>query len=404
MIRQKHMPSAFRLRSWFPVAAGFGMLSCLFFMQACIVPLIPVLWVSPESFEFDAVTDTQYLTVENRGVPGSQLELEISASHPWILVDVPSPFRVTSTDSVRITVRVDISQLPVGLNEGVLHLRDAVRPSITRDIPVRVCLRDPQSTEDPCASLEGEGSGEGASEGEGQAPLETVELAPLKDATLYEDVRGASANGAGEFLIVGGFSPDRRRALLAFNVAEALPSGAVIRAAELVLTVTGLTSASLPITLHRVTTAWTEGTSNPPGDETAGTRPTDGAATWTLAHSTFPNRAWTRLGGDFIDAPSAIKTLSAVGEYTLGGDALLQDVLLWQEQPASNFGWIVLGSEIAGAAVKQLGSRENTAPSARPRLRLYYERPQAGARSAGREREFKSPQQLPSYFVKRPSR
>ncbi|MGH7613747.1 MAG: hypothetical protein ACREMW_06870 [Gemmatimonadales bacterium] len=50
---------------------------------------------------------------------------------------------------------------------------------------------------------------------------------------------------------------------------------------------------------------------------------------------------------------------------------LVADVQGWLADPASNFGWILIGDESATATAKQFDSRESAA-SIRPELRVFF--------------------------------
>ena len=64
----------------------------------------------------------------------------------------------------------------------------------------------------------------------------TVVLTPSRDNTLYESPTGELSNGAGEYLFAGStLNGNRRRALLAFDVAGQLPAEATIESATLTL-------------------------------------------------------------------------------------------------------------------------------------------------------------------------
>jgi hypothetical protein len=66
------------------------------------------------------------------------------------------------------------------------------------------------------------------------ALAETAALAPMMDATLYEDAEGDLANGSGSYLFVGRTNqPLARRALLAFDIAGAIPAGSTVTSVEL---------------------------------------------------------------------------------------------------------------------------------------------------------------------------
>ena len=60
--------------------------------------------------------------------------------------------------------------------------------------------------------------------------------------------------------------------------------------------------------------------------------------------------------GDFDPAPSAITVVGGPGAYTWASPALTGDVAAWLADPATNFGWALLGasSQIAATALMLL--------------------------------------------------
>jgi hypothetical protein len=48
------------------------------------------------------------------------------------------------------------------------------------------------------------------------------------------------------------------------------------------------------------------------------------------------------------------------------------DVAFWIQNPASNFGWELIGSEITAGTAKAFNSRQATTASARPALTIHY--------------------------------
>ena len=98
------------------------------------------------------------------------------------------------------------------------------------------------------------------------AGTNVVTIAPSKDNTLYEDVGGTLSNGAGEFLFAGRTSVSSaemlRRAVLAFDIAGAVPAGSTILSVELTLTVSRANSGAENFDLCRLTSDWGEGDSN----------------------------------------------------------------------------------------------------------------------------------------------
>ena len=94
------------------------------------------------------------------------------------------------------------------------------------------------------------------------APAGTVSLAPTRDATLVESDEGRLADARGPHLRAGRTAQgvgSTRRALLAFDVAGAVPRGAGVLGVTLILYKSGGLSVTTDITLHRVTRDWGEG-------------------------------------------------------------------------------------------------------------------------------------------------
>lgn len=194
-----------------------------------------------------------------------------------------------------------------------------------------------------------------------------VTLSASKDNTLYEVVRprGVSAppsNGAGVSFFAGrnnnpGVSI--RRGVIAFDVAAAVPAGATIDSAELVLAMTQTTSGAQDVALHRLTSDWGEGTSNATSGGGGGGAPaTTGDATW--LHTSYPGSLWGTPGGDFAATMSATQSVGGDGSYTWGSTAqMVADVQDWLDNPGNNFGWILIGNEAAQQSSKRFASREN---------------------------------------------
>ena len=116
----------------------------------------------------------------------------------------------------------------------------------------------------------------------------TVTMNPDRDATLYESESGSESNGLGQHILVGNSGQGRsRRGLIHFDVETALQeSGEVqnsrVNKATLTLSMSRTSSdASQHISMHRVTTDWSEGPSDPTGNEGVGDSTiTSGDATW----------------------------------------------------------------------------------------------------------------------------
>lgn len=211
----------------------------------------------------------------------------------------------------------------------------------------------------------------------------TLTLLPLADASLYEESAATTANGSGEVLVAGRTNQatgSRRRSLLRFDL-TGLPAGAVISSASLQLFLFTVTTAETGLSLHRTTTPWTAGPSDPAGNESNGSAAVVGDATWNFA--SFDASPWTTPGGDALAAPSAtLRVGTSSGFYTWSSAGLTSDAAAWATDPAQNFGWLLRGDELAPQTAKRFASSENPDPSIRPVLFIEFEpipEPGAGA-------------------------
>jgi hypothetical protein len=198
---------------------------------------------------------------------------------------------------------------------------------------------------------------------------------PDKDNTLFEDPNGALSGGLGEFLFAGVTDQDvLRRALIRFNVAAAgIPAGATLDSVKLRLVMSRTIVGAFTVRLHRVLADWGEGSSNPGAQEGTGAPSEPGDATW--IHTFFDTALWATPGGDFDAQASASRTVGENGTYTWGSTAqMVADVQSWIDDPANNFGWIVIGDETASRTAKRFDSRQRPAAT-RPKLLLFYTEP-----------------------------
>ena len=102
-----------------------------------------------------------------------------------------------------------------------------------------------------------------------------------------------------------------------------------------------------------------------------------GDATW--IHTFFNTGFWVNSGGDFA-APSSSLAVAAIGSYTWGSSAqLVADVQDWLDNPASNFGWVLVGDESTFPTSKRFDSSENPIPSTRPLLAVAFTVPGVAA-------------------------
>jgi hypothetical protein len=203
----------------------------------------------------------------------------------------------------------------------------------------------------------------------------TLRLEADRDATLIESPTGAWANGAGPALFCGRTNANAeaiRRALLRFEVAGALPDGAIVESVALTLTMTPSNSDPRTLSLHRVLADWGEGPSASGGGGGAPAEPGD--VTW--LHTFYDAQEWVRPGGQFLGRASAAAEVAASGPYTwTGTEQLRADVELWAAAPERNFGWILIGDEAARQSSKSFASRENPDAELRPFLEITYRMP-----------------------------
>lgn len=205
------------------------------------------------------------------------------------------------------------------------------------------------------------------------------------DNTLYFSTTGSTSNGRGSSVFIGvNGQGSRRRALLHFNVAATVPAGARVLAATLTMNVVQ-SVAFLPVAAHghRVTRSWGEGTSTGGGTHGGqGVPATTGDATW--RHAFYPSTLWTTLGGDFVATPSFVLSMPNLGSTTSTTTAAaVNDVQMWLDTPAQNFGWLMKGAdESFTSTAHRLDSRNGGAQP--PVLQVTYLLPgQTGAWGTG---------------------
>ena len=212
--------------------------------------------------------------------------------------------------------------------------------------------------------------------------LATAQLAninPIKDNTLYQYVPadGDQSNALGLHFFTGETGMgELRRGVLAFDIAGNIPAGSAILGVTLSLNMS-MTPSSTPRTteLHKLLADWGEGTSQASGGEGDGAPATTNDATW--RHRFFDTIFWTTEGGDFSATVSASQSVGVVGMYTWSSSQMVTDVQSWLDDPATNFGWLVLGDESEIATAKRFDTRESASP---PVLTIQY-RPRPAPRS-----------------------
>lgn len=200
-------------------------------------------------------------------------------------------------------------------------------------------------------------------------------LTSSKDGTLFDDGVGNRANG-GNFSFYAGragtlTSWPVRRGLVAFDTSS-IPPGSTVTNVQFRLYMSMTTATSKAFAVHRVTSAWNEGTTV--GASGNGGAAVTGDVTW--RHTFWNNQFWTTPGGDFVPTASATTNVNAVGYYTWGSTAqMVADVQTWVNTPSSSHGWILIGPEQSGQkSAKQFEARESLAQY-RPQLTITFTPP-----------------------------
>jgi hypothetical protein len=205
-----------------------------------------------------------------------------------------------------------------------------------------------------------------------------ISIFPSKDNTLYEydPAEGDHSNGAGFHFFAGeNGEGEVRRGVLAFDIAGTIPPGSTITAVSLTLNMSMTPAGPETVELHKLLADWGEGTSHAPMGEGDGAPATPNDATW--RHRFFDTIFWTAQGGDFSATVSASQMVGGVGQYTWSSAQMVADVQGWLDNPASNFGWLLLGNESVAGSTKRFDTRESASP---PVLTIQYVRATPGPR------------------------
>lgn len=202
------------------------------------------------------------------------------------------------------------------------------------------------------------------------APADVAILPCARDNTLFADSEGDTSNGVGPAVFAGQNGQNRtRRALLAFDLVDAVPIGASIDSVFLTLHVSSAPSATARgFSLHRTLRDWGEGQSYSSGG--AGAPATVGDATW--LHAFYPAVLWVRPGGDFDPETSATQTCGDIGFYVWSGPGLVADVTAWLSSPTDNHGWVLCGDESEPSTVRRFDSREASLFVNQPILTIHF--------------------------------
>ena len=158
---------------------------------------------------------------------------------------------------------------------------------------------------------------------------------------------------------------------MAFDVSGAVPDGATVNRVTLTLNMNRTLADAQDIGLHRLMADWGEGASDSPANEGSGTAAAAEDATW--VHTIFDTGEWENAGGDFSSQPAASHEGGGTGTYIWGStDGMVADVQSWVDDPATNFGWLLLGNETENTTAKRFDSRENSSEANRPVLTVEF--------------------------------
>jgi hypothetical protein len=202
---------------------------------------------------------------------------------------------------------------------------------------------------------------------------DSIMLHPSADTSLFANfpdnnlgsnsnlVSGASGSGFGS------------RALIRFDLANQIPSHALIQSVALtvnVVIVPGGGGAGSVFDLRTVLVDWGEGS----GTGNSGSPANNGEATWD--NRIYPSTPWTVPGGaisnDFSGVVSASMPIGGLGGYTFNSTTnLVADVQQWLLNPAANLGWALISeSEDTPFTARRFGSREDSSHA--PALLVQY--------------------------------
>ena len=208
---------------------------------------------------------------------------------------------------------------------------------------------------------------------EGRA--DSVTLRPVADTSIFESNPENNLGGSAA-LPVGTINRGlKSRLLLRFDLAGAVPPGATIVDATLVVKVVNAGGVHSNFRFHRLLVNWGEGVKT--GTTGAAAGPSE--ATWNERSGSLST--WSAPGAaapaDYVAVPSFTLPLRGLGQYTLSlgpETGMVSDIQSWLANPASNYGWIVLSDQEATPQTsKRLASREDAEGS--PTLLITFSKP-----------------------------
>ena len=196
---------------------------------------------------------------------------------------------------------------------------------------------------------------------------DTVILNASADATLFQVNPNNSAGGDVFFNAGTTQNGTRNRALLQFDIASALPAGALITGASLELEVVRRPADGFEASLfglHRVLRSWGEGSTVVQDNSGGlGAPALAGDATW-LYRFAF-SETWAAPGGAAgIDYRPEFSTATFIFDVDLyafeGTPDMMGDIQDWLDSPTNNFGWMLMTeSEELPFTARRFASRED---------------------------------------------
>ena len=203
-----------------------------------------------------------------------------------------------------------------------------------------------------------------------KAQTAETELTPVLDNTIFRNLE--LSDGQGAHIFAGVTNKDvLKRALVKFELADALPEGVAVDSALLILKPVKVKPGTSTVKIHRLTTAWGEGSSKALDGDGKGAPATEGDATWDFA--IYQSEPWIKKGGDYALETTATAEVSVGTDAVFRSDLLTLDVNVWLQDSSKNHGWILIGDEMNKATSVKFASRDNNDHELWPVLRLYYQ-------------------------------